>query len=138
MIVFDVDGVLTDGTILIDDHGVETKRFHVRDGMAISPHSNGAGPREKNRWGVNYLTGPLDGAGRYLWRGAGKVSEDNAIGLIQFLHPDMHRGKPRLNTVGFSTLAIAVTDIDTEYERLQAAGVSSISDSGRLGRLNGV
>lgn len=35
MIIFDVDGVLTDGTILIDDHGVETKRFHVRDGMAI-------------------------------------------------------------------------------------------------------
>ncbi len=35
LIVFDVDGVLTDGTIHIDDHGVETKCFHVRDGFAI-------------------------------------------------------------------------------------------------------
>jgi len=35
MIVFDVDGVLTDGSIYVDDNGVETKRFHVRDGMGI-------------------------------------------------------------------------------------------------------
>ena len=32
---FDVDGVMTDGGILIDDHGVETKRFHSRDGHAL-------------------------------------------------------------------------------------------------------
>ncbi len=35
LIVFDVDGVLTDGGIYVDDRGVEMKRFHVRDGMAI-------------------------------------------------------------------------------------------------------
>ncbi len=35
LIVFDVDGVLTDGAIHLDDRGVETKRFHVRDGFAI-------------------------------------------------------------------------------------------------------
>jgi 3-deoxy-D-manno-octulosonate 8-phosphate phosphatase (KDO 8-P phosphatase) len=35
LLVLDVDGVLTDGSILIDDHGVETKRFHVRDGTGI-------------------------------------------------------------------------------------------------------
>ena len=34
-IVFDVDGVLTDGRILLDARGTETKRFHVRDGLAI-------------------------------------------------------------------------------------------------------
>ncbi len=33
--VMDVDGVLTDGSIIIDDHGIEAKRFHVRDGFAI-------------------------------------------------------------------------------------------------------
>lgn len=32
----DVDGVLTDGSILLDDRGVETKRFHVRDGTGLS------------------------------------------------------------------------------------------------------
>jgi YrbI family 3-deoxy-D-manno-octulosonate 8-phosphate phosphatase len=36
LLVADVDGVLTDGTIALDDQGVETKHFHVRDGMAYS------------------------------------------------------------------------------------------------------
>lgn len=36
MIVFDVDGVLTDGSIVVDDTGIESKRFHVRDGLAIA------------------------------------------------------------------------------------------------------
>ena len=35
LIVLDVDGVLTDGGIIMDEHGVESKRFHVRDGFAI-------------------------------------------------------------------------------------------------------
>jgi len=35
LLCLDVDGVLTDGSIHIDDHGVETKRFHVRDGTGI-------------------------------------------------------------------------------------------------------
>ena len=35
LIVFDVDGVLTDGSIILDDRGVESKRFHARDGLLI-------------------------------------------------------------------------------------------------------
>ena len=35
LLVLDVDGVLTDGSIIVDDHGVESKAFHVRDGAAI-------------------------------------------------------------------------------------------------------
>ena len=35
LLCLDVDGVLTDGSILIDDRGIETKRFHVRDGTAV-------------------------------------------------------------------------------------------------------
>ncbi|MEX0876095.1 MAG: HAD hydrolase family protein [Phycisphaerales bacterium] len=35
LFVFDVDGVLTDGSINIDDDGRETKRFHVRDGYGF-------------------------------------------------------------------------------------------------------
>jgi 3-deoxy-D-manno-octulosonate 8-phosphate phosphatase (KDO 8-P phosphatase) len=34
-LVLDVDGVLTDGSIYLDDLGHETKRFHVRDGFGI-------------------------------------------------------------------------------------------------------
>lgn len=35
LLCLDVDGVLTDGGILIDDHGHETKRFHVHDGAGM-------------------------------------------------------------------------------------------------------
>ncbi|MGP0066004.1 MAG: KdsC family phosphatase [Isosphaeraceae bacterium] len=36
LLVVDVDGVLTDGVIAVDDRGVETKHFHVRDGLAFT------------------------------------------------------------------------------------------------------
>ncbi|MBF0184957.1 MAG: HAD hydrolase family protein [Magnetococcales bacterium] len=35
MVALDVDGVLTDGVIQLDNNGVESKRFYVRDGMGI-------------------------------------------------------------------------------------------------------
>jgi len=35
LLLLDVDGVLTDGTIIYNDDGVETKVFHVRDGLGI-------------------------------------------------------------------------------------------------------
>ncbi len=35
MIIFDVDGVMTDGRIYVDDHGSEIKAFHVLDGNGI-------------------------------------------------------------------------------------------------------
>ena len=31
----DVDGVLTDGQLQFDNDGVESKQFHVRDGLGI-------------------------------------------------------------------------------------------------------
>lgn len=36
LLVLDVDGVMTNGVIEIDDRGVETKQFFVRDGSALS------------------------------------------------------------------------------------------------------
>jgi YrbI family 3-deoxy-D-manno-octulosonate 8-phosphate phosphatase len=35
LILSDVDGVLTDGGITYNNQGIETKRFHVHDGMGI-------------------------------------------------------------------------------------------------------
>jgi len=35
LIVLDVDGTLTDGGIYIDNNGVETKKFNVKDGLGI-------------------------------------------------------------------------------------------------------
>ncbi len=36
-ILFDVDGVLTDGGIIYDDTGGEVKKFNVKDGQIVSP-----------------------------------------------------------------------------------------------------
>jgi 3-deoxy-D-manno-octulosonate 8-phosphate phosphatase (KDO 8-P phosphatase) len=35
LVTFDVDGVLTDGRIYVDDHGRESKAYHVQDGLAM-------------------------------------------------------------------------------------------------------
>lgn len=35
LIAFDVDGTLTDGGLIFDSEGRESKRFHVQDGMGI-------------------------------------------------------------------------------------------------------
>ena len=33
--IFDVDGVLTDGTVLVLDHGVQARRMSIKDGFAL-------------------------------------------------------------------------------------------------------
>ncbi|MFM7072620.1 MAG: KdsC family phosphatase [Planctomycetota bacterium] len=35
LILSDVDGVLTDGGLYFDNAGVESKRFHIRDGLGV-------------------------------------------------------------------------------------------------------
>ncbi len=35
VILSDVDGVLTDGGVIYDNEGIESKRFHIRDGQGI-------------------------------------------------------------------------------------------------------
>ena len=35
LVLSDVDGVLTDGRLVFDNRGIESKRFHVRDGMGV-------------------------------------------------------------------------------------------------------
>jgi 3-deoxy-D-manno-octulosonate 8-phosphate phosphatase (KDO 8-P phosphatase) len=35
LIAFDVDGTLTDGTISVDDNGLERKAFHIGDGLGV-------------------------------------------------------------------------------------------------------
>lgn len=35
MLISDIDGVMTDGGIIVDDNGVESKYFNAQDGLAI-------------------------------------------------------------------------------------------------------
>jgi 3-deoxy-D-manno-octulosonate 8-phosphate phosphatase (KDO 8-P phosphatase) len=66
LLVMDVDGVLTDGSIVYDDAGREIKRFHVRDGLwikewmalgygaaVLSARSSGAVSRRMEELGVS-------------------------------------------------------------------------------------
>jgi 3-deoxy-D-manno-octulosonate 8-phosphate phosphatase (KDO 8-P phosphatase) len=64
LLLLDVDGVLTDGGIYIDDRGVETKRFDVRDGQGITLLQR-AGIR------VGIITGRSSKAVRYRARELG-------------------------------------------------------------------
>jgi len=36
LLVLDVDGVLTDGTIFIDDDGRQSRGFHIQDGLGVT------------------------------------------------------------------------------------------------------
>lgn len=47
LLLADVDGVMTDGFIVYDNQGIETKRFHVRDGIGIELWQKGG-----NRFGI--------------------------------------------------------------------------------------
>jgi 3-deoxy-D-manno-octulosonate 8-phosphate phosphatase (KDO 8-P phosphatase) len=33
--IFDIDGVLTDGTVLVLDNGLQARRMHIKDGLAL-------------------------------------------------------------------------------------------------------
>jgi len=53
--VFDVDGVLTDGTLYLDDRGTQIKAFNVRDGLglkALMRHDIGVAVITARRSGV--------------------------------------------------------------------------------------
>jgi len=43
LILVDVDGVLTDGSIVYSNEGIESKQFHIRDGMGIRLWRNAGG-----------------------------------------------------------------------------------------------
>lgn len=36
LLVLDVDGTMTDGGVYIDDNGIQSKKFNIRDGMGIT------------------------------------------------------------------------------------------------------
>lgn len=68
-IFFDVDGVLTDGKIIYDDAGRETKHFNVKDGLIIG-HLKKAG----------IITGAISG------RESGAVTRRLAELKVDFCH----------------------------------------------------
>ena len=127
LLCLDVDGVLTDGSINIDDNGKETKRFHVRDGsgikmwtalgydVAIITGRRGTAVRHRaNELGLKYvLQGVADKAValRELLDDL-RVDPDEAAAVGDDL-PDL----PMLRNVGYP---IAVSDAAAEVRDLAA------------------
>ena len=48
--IFDVDGILTDGTVLVMDNGLQARRMHIKDGFALQM-------AQKNGYNVLIISG---------------------------------------------------------------------------------
>jgi 3-deoxy-D-manno-octulosonate 8-phosphate phosphatase (KDO 8-P phosphatase) len=96
LLLFDVDGVLTDGVVVMHADGSESKGFHIRDGAAmvwaqraglrvglLSARSSGATTQRAAQLGIRLVmqgvTSKLDAYGRIL-RDAGL--EDEAVAYM--------------------------------------------------------
>ena len=55
LLILDVDGCLTDGSIFLDGEGRETKRFNIKDGLGIAVWK---------KLGLDVTSEKVDGRGR--------------------------------------------------------------------------
>jgi 3-deoxy-D-manno-octulosonate 8-phosphate phosphatase (KDO 8-P phosphatase) len=125
LLCLDVDGVMTDGVIAIDDHGIETKKFHVRDGsgmrmwmklgfhLAIITGRQGMAVRHRaDELGVKHVVqGCSDkGAAVQALLGELKLTRERAAMLADDL-PDV----PAMRAVGYP---MAVADASLPVRRL--------------------
>jgi len=136
LLLLDVDGVLTDGTIIYDDSNIETKMFNAKDGMGIRLlMDNGiqvgivtgrASSALRNRCKNLGITMIFDGiqdkaqALKQIMLQTGKASQE-----IAFMGDDLP-DLPIMNRVG---LSVAVADAH-EHVRAQAGLVAS-ADGGK-------
>jgi 3-deoxy-D-manno-octulosonate 8-phosphate phosphatase (KDO 8-P phosphatase) len=122
LLLFDVDGVLTDGTILLHADGSESKMFHIRDGAAmvwaqrvgmqiglLSARTSDATARRAQQLGISMVSqGRADKLAGYeeLRRQAGLEDDE-----IAYMGDDL-QDLPVLRRVGFSAApADAPTDV---------------------------
>ena len=125
LILSDVDGVMTDGSVMFDNQGIEAKTFHVRDGMGVKLWQ-----RAEHQFGL--LTGRTSQIVRLRATELGidivrqgiaeklstalKIVADLGLDIRQVCYigddlPDI----PLLQTVG---LGVAVADADAEVRRI--------------------
>lgn len=95
-VVFDVDGVLSDGRIILDSNGVESKFFDVRDGSGISILRKGG-------YMVGFLTGrtsePVNVRARELHIPPARVRQGAKIKLPVFNEMLVEAGVSAAETV---------------------------------------
>jgi len=136
LLVLDVDGVLTDGSIIYDDEGRELKRFFVGDGLGIkawlsagfgcgvlSSRSSPAVERRMRELGVTEVVqGARDKSGE-IGELCGRLGR--SLEATAFMGDDLP-DLPAMRRVG---LAIAPADADGRVR--EAAGLVTAAPGGR-------
>lgn len=137
LLILDVDGVLTDGGIIYNDNGVETKAFNVKDGLGIkllmkagirlcilTGRSSDALYKRCNDLGIDFI---LDGVGNkadmldVILDHSGLAFEE-----VAFMGDDL----PDLALMKMVGLSIAVADA---HERVRKAADMVTSTKGGAG-----
>jgi YrbI family 3-deoxy-D-manno-octulosonate 8-phosphate phosphatase len=121
LLLTDVDGVLTDGSVILDNHGVESKAFNIRDGLAIRLWQQAGGQAGivtgRSSQVVKLRASELDLD--VVRQGVkDKLLEVQAIAASMKLRPDeiayVGDDLPDLPTIRFVGLGIAVADAPEE------------------------
>jgi 3-deoxy-D-manno-octulosonate 8-phosphate phosphatase (KDO 8-P phosphatase) len=129
MIVFDVDGVLTDGTLHIHPDGGQSKSFHLRDGLAIvqarkvglevgvlSGRADDATLHRMQRLGVEHMVRGSDHKGRDLEAMAEAAGV--ALSRVAFVGDDL-LDLPAMAVCGLAMCpADAATDVRERVDRM--------------------
>lgn len=132
LLLTDVDGVLTDGGVIFDNQGVESKCFNIRDGLAVRlwQQSGGAAGLVTGRSSriVELRAAELDMA--VVRQGVkDKLAEVEEIAASMGLKPEqiayVGDDLPDLPTIRYAGLGIAVADAPEEV-RAAADYVTSV------------
>jgi YrbI family 3-deoxy-D-manno-octulosonate 8-phosphate phosphatase len=133
LLLMDVDGVLTDGGVILDNQGVESKCFNIRDGLGIRLWQDASGKAGivtgRSSQVVKLRAAELDL--EVVRQGVSdKLAEVKAIAATMKLRPEeiayVGDDLPDLPAVRFAGLGVTVADAPEEL-RAAAHYVTSVS-----------
>ena len=121
LLLTDVDGVLTDGSVILDNQGIESKCFNIRDGLAVRLWQQAGGMAGivtgRSSQVVKLRAGELDM--EVVRQGVkDKLPEVEAIAATMGLRPEqiayVGDDLPDVPTIRYAGLGIAVADAPEE------------------------
>lgn len=136
LIVSDVDGVLTDGSIIFNNAGIETKQFFVRDGFGIRLWKRGGG-----KFGIVTARSShiVSLRAAELEIEIVRQGTEQKLGVLKEILTEMHIGPehccyigddlPDLSVVQYAGLGVAVADATAEVR--EAADYVTQAPGGR-------
>jgi len=142
LLVLDVDGVLTDGSILYDDEGREIKRFNVRDGFGIhlwhqagfeiaivTGRSGGALRARMGELGVERVMEGVEDKAEAVRR----LASETGVGLGEMAYlGDDWTDAPAMRLVGYP-MAVGAADVDVRdlaiYRTVNEGGHGAVREA---------